>query len=414
MKSNWLSSRLTKAKQASTMWVTLADSIQSSFEGVLGDIVDTITRNRSVMTMSVTEVKRKQESLGHFFSVLDVPDNEKGLTLLHRLDQIHLKSTEFPIKDMVRRNFDGLAMDWSPVYAPIDQDEYPYGTRLIAQAEFDNLDSETQDYWFMTSRGRMILNLNKYLPPEEEMARIYDSINETIIPMIPLDIVFDGFFTQVKIQAIFDIHFYSDLENPIHDTFKVKYTTNAITKNTEVLRSGFDIENDFFSVDATTRSERLEYQDRRNELLGEQPLGQMPLGAPYTNEAITIVTDSMAGSSFTIGGQWKSNKGLAVPSSNYFTLPASDSIVYHLLSCEQGARYAISARKENNARFSVLVSESNNAGGQVAELFSNANNRAEYGTTFQATRESMYLVIVLDATSAAKCSDIQVKKLTAI
>ncbi len=414
MKSNWLSSRLTKAKQASTMWVTLADSIQASFEGALNDIVDTITNNRSVMTMSVEEVKRKQESLGHFFSVLDVPDTEKNLTLLTRLDQIHLKATEFPIKDMVRRNFDGLEMDWSPVYAPIDQNEYPYGTRLIAQTEFDNFDAETKESWFMTSRGRMILNLNKYLPPEEEMNRIYNSIYETIIPMIPLDIVFDGFFTQVKIEAVFDVHSYTDFDNPISDTFKVKYTLDDITKTTEVLDSRFAIEQDAFSLDSTTRTERLPYQDRRIELLGEQPLGLLPFGSQYSNEVITMDTQSMAGSSLVIGDKWKSTQGLAVPSGRSFKVQPSSSNLYHLLNCEVGERYIVTVRKESNARTRFIISESNNTGAEVKEVFNRADTRAQYGATFQATSVAMYIVLDLDINAETICSDIQVKKLTAI
>lgn len=414
MKSNWLSSRLTKSKQASTMWVTLADAIQASFEGVLGGITDTITRNRSVMTMSVTEVKRKQESLGHFFSVLDVPDDQKGLTLLHRLDQIHLKSTEFPIKDMVRRNFDGLAMDWSPVYAPINQVEHPYGTRLIGQTEFDSFGDETKEQWFMTSRGRMILNLNRYLPPEEEMARIYDTIYDTIIPMIPLDIVFDGFFTQVNIKAIFDIHVYNSFVNPISDTFKVAYDIESRKKTTEVLDSQFNIKSDYFSVDSATRTKRLPYDNRMSELLGEQPLGLTPLAAPYTNGNAIMITDSMAGKSLLVGDKWKSSKGLIVPSSNSFKIPASDSYLYHIIACEVGERYIVTARKESNARTRLLVSESNNAGGEVIEVFNINDNRAQYGQTFQATSISMYLIVVLDVNSPTIVSDLQVKKLTAI
>jgi hypothetical protein len=414
MKSNWLSSRLTKSKQASTMWVTLADSIQASFASTLDGIVDTITSNRSVMTMSVDEVKRKQESLGHFFSVLDVPDTEKNLTLLTRLDQIHLKATEFPIKDMVRRNFDGLEMDWSPVYAPIDQEEYPYGTRLIAQAEFDNLDSETQDYWFMTSRGRMILNLNKYLPPEEEMNRIYNSINETIIPMIPLDIVFDGFFTQVKIKAVFDVHSYTNFDNPISDTFKVSYDVERRNKVTEDLKSSFDVEQDYFSIDSTNRNERLAYQDRDIELLGEQPLGLLPLGASYTRSGNSIEAESIASDSLVIGDKWKSTEGLPAPSGRSFITQPATSNLYHLLNCVVGERYAVSVRKENNARTRFIISASNNTGGEVKEVFGITHNRAEYGATFQATNVAMYIVIDLDVNEATICSDISVKKLTAI
>lgn len=414
MKSNWLSSRLTKSKQASTMWVTLADTVQASFEGVLGGIVDTIVNNRSVMTMSVNEVKRKQESLGHFFSVLDVPDVEKGLTLLHRLDQIHLKSTEFPIKDMVRRNFDGLEMDWSPVYAPIDQVAHPYGTRLIAQTEFERLDDVVKEDWFMTSRGRMILNLNKYLPNEEELNNIYNTIFETIIPMIPLDIVFDGFFTQVKIAAVFDVHEYNQFTNPITDTLNVAYDIHHIAKNSEVLDSNFNVKDDFFSLDSVTRTERLPFDDRRQELLGEQPLGLLPLGALYTNDKYQVITDSMAGEPMLLGDSWKSSAGLLVPSGDSFIAGASSSFLYHKITCVVGERYIVTARKENNARARFIVSESNSAGGEVTQVFSKQDNVAQYGSTFQATSFTMYLVVLLDMNKETNISNIQVKKLTAI
>ena len=412
MKSNWLSSMLTKAKQKSSMWVTLADTIQASFDDELSVVVDTITKNRTVMTMSVDEVKRKQESLGHFFSVLDAPDNEKGLTLLHRLDQIHLKATEFPIKDMVRRNFDGLEMDWSPVYAPINQEEHPYGTRFIAQTEFDNLDKTSQQQYFMTSRGRMILNLNKYLPPESEMERIYNTIYETIIPLIPLDIVFDGFFTQVKIVATFDIHFYTTFKHSITDTFVNNVDIESHHKTVEPLVGSFKIHNDFFSVDSRTRNERLPFQARNNELLGEQPLGSIPLGAAYNSQL--VLDKGMHSQSIQIGGKWKSSNGLTVPSNNNVVLPSSAGYVYHLINCEIGQRYSIIARKENNARSRMFISQSNTIGGEVVEVFDRDHDRAQYGVTFQASGIAMYLIVALDSTKPTICSGIEISKLTVI
>lgn len=412
MNSNWLSSMLTKAKQKSSMWLTLADTIQASFDDELSIVVDTITRNRSVMTMSVEEVKRKQESLGHFFSVLDAPDVEKGLTLLHRLDQIHLKATEFPIKDMVKRNFDGLEMDWSPVYAPINQEEFPYGTRFIAQTEFDNLDASSKEQYFMTSRGRMILNLNKYLPPKEEMDKIYNTIFETIIPLIPLDIVFDGFFTQVKIVAVFDIHFYTTFTHSITDTFKNNVDVTPVNKLTENLNSHFKLSNDFFSIDSSTRQERQPFQARNTELLGEQPLGTIPLGSSY-NSAL-IIDEGMLSEPLKIGDKWKSSHGLSVPSNANIVLPPSNSFIYHAINCEVGARYAVSVRKENNARTRFIISRSNGAGGEVASVFERSNNRAAYGISFQATGIAMYIVVELDPNIKTICSDINIRKLTAI
>ncbi len=413
MKSNWLSSMLTKSKQKSTMWMTFADTVQASFAEVLNPLADKITRSRSIMTMNVDEIKETQENLGHFFSVLDAPDTEKGLTLLHRLDQIHLKSTEFPIKDMVRRNFEGLEMDWSPVYAPINQEESPYGTRLIAQAEFDNLPEQDQQDYFMTSRGRMILNLNKYLPPEEEMKKIYDTINETIIPMIPLHIVFDGFFTQVIIRAVFDIHAYSKSTQRIRDKMAVKYTQNVHNRNAEVLDSEFKIVDDFFSVDSSTRTQREAFNARSSELLGEQPLGLIPLGSTYKSEA-HLVTTGLNEKSLPIGGNWKSSNGITPPSSNFILMPPSTGHIYHLLNCVIGERYTIKARKESNSRARMSISESNTMAAEVAKVFDETDNRAEYGTTFIATSVAMYIVVKLDSTSQNIASQIEVNKLTAI
>lgn len=411
MKSNWLSARLTKSKQKSPMWLTLADVIQSSFEAVLGHIVSTISNNRSLMTMSVDEVKKRQESLGHFFNVLDVPDQQKGLTLSHRLDQIHLKATEFPIKDMVKRNFDGLEMDWSPVYAPVDQAAFPYGSKFISRDEYSNLDEAIKDDWFMTSRGRMVLYLNKYQPPEDEMARIYSTINETIVPMIPLTIVFDGFFTQVKITASFDIHAYKSFVNPINDKFESLSSIQAIANLAQSMTSTFTINDDSFSVDSFTRTERLPLDDRNYELLGEQPLGLIPLGAQYSG---TQIMDSMAGASFDIGSQWKTNTGSVAPSGASFNVPPSIGSVYHLLSCEVGQRYIVRARKETNSNVNLIVSESNNSGGKIAELFKLEDSLGDYGLTFIATSISMYLVINLDSQENTVISDIKVNKLTAI
>lgn len=412
LKENWLSSMLTKAKQQSTLWVTLADTIQATFETHFGDIEKTIVQNRSLMTMSVEEIKQKQKSLGHFFSVLDAPDNEKGLTLLHRLDQIHLKSTEFPIKDMVRRNFDGLEMDWSPVYAPIDQNEYPYGSRFIAQTEFDELSSEAQSLYFMTSRGRMVLNLNKYLPPEKELQRIYDTISETIVPMIPLDIVFDGFFTQVKIKAVFDIHVYNRSQQSITDSFARLDNINSEAAVSEGLLSIFEIEQDAFSVDSQTRTIREEYDHRPYELLGEQPLGLIPLQAPYDQHQ--NLYSGLNDKKLNIGGAWASSAGVALPSSNFLSIPASNATIHHIINCELGRRYAVQARKGTDSKCKIVVSESNTLGGEKASVFNSDDKMGNYGATFVATSIAMYIVVQLDPDSPSIASNINVNRLTVI
>ncbi|WP_138590646.1 hypothetical protein [Pseudoalteromonas ruthenica] len=407
---------LTPAKQAVSMWCYLADAIQHALTQRIGATEKTIVDNQSLLTMSISELNRRQNELGLFFSVISVPDEEKGLALVHRLDQIHLKATEFPVKDMVRRSFNDLDMDWLALYAPIDQSLEPYGTRFIDEIAYSQMSEANQSTYFLTSRGRMVLNLNKFMPAQEEMDNIYSSIKETIVPMLPLDIVFDGFFTQVKISASFTIHesyHYTEIASEHYSLKQNAFFTASAYADISV---HFNIVEDWHSVDSPSRSIRKPFDDRVSPLLSELHINAMPLGAPYNLEKYRDTNpDPSLGPVVLDGLSWQASGGMTKPVGHRVNVSSNElGFVCHPIACALNKRYAMKVRKYGDNDCRVILSRSNTPSGAVLELVSEMDVIGTYSTVFSPTHITMYLIIIAPATGDGLVGDISVNELIEI
>lgn len=199
MRKNWFRERLTKAKLNAPMWAELADAVQEIFTSHVEPLLERLQGVGSAFTMAPQDLDRRIEELGPFFWLSERVEREDWpLALLQRQDEIHLKKTDYPLISTISREFSGMQVEWSPLFAPVDQKKYPYGARFTTQ-EMMPFEDIPADEWFMTSRGVIRVPLPRLSEAalsgstiEEQCAEFEAIIARFVTPIIPLHIVFDG------------------------------------------------------------------------------------------------------------------------------------------------------------------------------------------------------------------------------
>lgn len=217
MRANWLRDRLTAAKKNAVMWVELADAIQEVFEKQVEPVIDRLRGMNSTFSMSEADLRKKVKELGGFFSISErVEIEDWPLALMQRQDEIRLKKTDYPLESTISREFAGLQIEWRPLYAPMDQVTYPYGSYFATkeQLEYEPIPA---DQWFLTARGVLYLpmtELTKAFPDaasvSEQTALFEETLSRLITPMIPLHIVYDGtqyflLYTLIEADEVFSL-----------------------------------------------------------------------------------------------------------------------------------------------------------------------------------------------------------------
>jgi len=244
----------------------------------------------------------------------------------------------------------------------------------------------------------MVLNLNQYMPPQEEMDRIYNTIQETIVPMVPLDIVFDGFFAQVKIVSTFDIHLYTNFLNPIIDTFELIKTFDSTLLYKESISDEYFVHDEVYSVDSATRSIRLPFDDREYPLLGEMPLDSYALGAPFDIETkLLSMRDTNLGFELLTGLNWIAVDGTITRDGVRVTVQktgAQDAYAYHAVRCEVGKTYFVKITKYSIDSGEAHISINNGTGGSIVKFIEHSQFKGVYTVKFIATSITMYLVLL--------------------
>jgi hypothetical protein len=199
MDSNWFKQRLTGAKQGAPMWAELADTVQALFDQQVSPELSRLRGMTSTFTMAEEDLVRRVDDLGPFFSLSNrVEIEDWPLALMQRQDEIHLKKTDYPIVSTMNREFTGMKVEWQPLWAPIDQEAWPYGTRFTTK-EWMPFEDIPPEGWFMTARGVIKLPVDKLrgvfplLQTVDEQTTEFESILRRLVePLIPLHIVYDG------------------------------------------------------------------------------------------------------------------------------------------------------------------------------------------------------------------------------
>lgn len=197
MRKNWFQKTLIPAKQSSELWSGFADAIQSLLESAILPIISRTANRKSLFTMAPEDIRKRIDELGRFFYINEESGSSLPVLLQQRLDEIHFKGTERPIEATLWREFKNLAAQWAPLYAPVDQDKYPYGTYFVTESELEAAQA-TYGEFFLTSRGRIKVALNNVydsfsdVNPNDVLDEFVRQFKMVVEPLIPLTIVFEG------------------------------------------------------------------------------------------------------------------------------------------------------------------------------------------------------------------------------
>jgi hypothetical protein len=190
--SNWILKRLSTVKQNSESWSQLAGGLQSTINEVIEPVIAKFTSMRSLFTATDEDLTLIENDLGAFFRVdRSLSGKDKAVSLMAKQDDINYKSTLKPMKDKFKREFKGLAVEWSPLYAHVTIAENPYGTGLLTKRQMIDIGVNVDDY-FLTSRGVIKLDANKIATLGYTITQFSIILRDIISNLRPIHIVYDG------------------------------------------------------------------------------------------------------------------------------------------------------------------------------------------------------------------------------
>lgn len=201
---SWLPKQLTKSKQNSPMWLGFAEALEEIYSSHIQPLVDRVASMNSVFSMSNEDLQRKLDELGTFFYMTKNIDNEDlPLALMQKLDEVHFKRTDLPLKNTISREFGGLPVEWAALYAPkliTPIGSKDYTTKRVNGQQVNALRTEYEikasqeninDY-FMTSRGVIQVSLTGMALLKLSQDEFSKLIERIIKPIIPTEIVYAG------------------------------------------------------------------------------------------------------------------------------------------------------------------------------------------------------------------------------
>lgn len=259
MLKDWLLKQLTPAKQESEIWQGYVSTLQTMYEQTIEPITQRIDNRKSFFTMDVQDLDTRINELGQFFAIRAKSDASKPILLAQRLDEIHFKGTSRPITATFWREFENIPAKWEPLYAPIDQSKKPYGELLIPENQIPYAE-QTYGEFFLTSRGMISLSLNSLYElygaekQSELVKRIQAQYKEIIEPLLPLDIVSDGFLLYLEFTLL---EYALTLQPKQYDPQKAYDFLNPANKSEYPFTTVFDLSTLYGSAIASPFKEKV-------------------------------------------------------------------------------------------------------------------------------------------------------------
>ena len=207
MKDNWFKEQMTSAKQNSGLWAGFADVVQSMLNSIVMPLIERTANRKSLYSMDKDDLRKRMGELGKFFYIDGKNSASLPVLLSQRLDEIHFKGTNRPIEATLWREFKNLAATWAPLYAPVDQAKFPYGSYFVNRDELETAKGKYGDF-FLTSRGRISVALNDVYDvysdtdPSKVLDEFMRQFKMVIEPLIPLHIVFDGMGYHLRFELV--------------------------------------------------------------------------------------------------------------------------------------------------------------------------------------------------------------------
>lgn len=236
MTSNWLKRQLTPSKQNSPMWAGFADAVQEIFDGQVRPLTMRIASLNSYFTMHKDDLQRRLDELGSFFYFGgNVDEADMPLAVMQKLDEVHFKRTDLPIQNAISREFQGLKVQWQPLYAPkvitpngsADYTKKAFGEELVnalrTVTEINDSRESIDDY-FLTSRGVLEVSSMQLASSGFTSEQFTAMVARIISPLIPTDIVFDGERLLIHYDIIEPLEKLFYFEQSLEELFDAIYT----------------------------------------------------------------------------------------------------------------------------------------------------------------------------------------------
>lgn len=158
-RNEWLSGRLSPARQESAVWVALFQVIEQWFDECVFPSVERLKDARRTFGQDDEALNRLIDELGDFFEVPEIDAEVRGIQrhidLLWRRHELHKKRTTVAFDSYVNRVMllNGLNFQWYPLYWRAGDD--------YATCKFYPKLPEYQHFCdHLSSRGTVLLNLN--------------------------------------------------------------------------------------------------------------------------------------------------------------------------------------------------------------------------------------------------------------
>lgn len=197
MIKDWLKKQLIPEKQETGLWPDFADAVQVVYEEEVKPLLSRLSDRKSFFTMHSEDLDTRISEYGRFFVMGETDKASRPILLAQRLDEVHFKGTDRPIISTFWREFGNLPVNWEPLYAPLDQERFPYGTFFTTENGV-KVAQESYGDFFLTSRGTINVDLNKlyeiygYEEQDKLIKRLIKDVDRIVAPLLPLETVFDG------------------------------------------------------------------------------------------------------------------------------------------------------------------------------------------------------------------------------
>ncbi|MDW2645993.1 phage tail protein [Citrobacter sp. HN-141] len=197
MIKDWLKKQLIPEKQETGLWPDFADAVQVVYEDEVKPLLSRLSDRKSFFTMHSEDLDTRISEYGRFFVMGETDKASRPILLAQRLDEVHFKGTDRPIISTFWREFGNLPVNWEPLYAPLDQERFPYGTFFTTENGV-KVAQESYGDFFLTSRGTINVDLNKlyeiygYEEQDKLIKRLIKDVDRIVAPLLPLETVFDG------------------------------------------------------------------------------------------------------------------------------------------------------------------------------------------------------------------------------
>lgn len=205
MIKDWLKNQLTPEKRNAGLWPDFADALQALYEEQVEPLLKRVSDRKSFFTMHPDDLDTRISEYGQFFIIGDTNKASRPILLAQRLDEVHFKGTDRPIVATFWREFGNLPVSWEPLYAPVDQERFPYGY-FFTTASGVEIAKGSYGEFFLTSRGTINVDLNKlyeiygYAEQDKLVRRLMSDVDRIVKPLLPLEMVFDGITLRLDFQ----------------------------------------------------------------------------------------------------------------------------------------------------------------------------------------------------------------------